>query len=123
MGLDFYVEKRRKGSAYEGESWEEIAYGRNCYTVRDVVFHYVDRSQDPNDYIFKVGYGTLNKIVKGLIDEAVLQRDFNDKENMVDDSYTKTLLFASELAKGLVSSAIDYEYENAEYDYRIINSY
>lgn len=122
MGLDFYIEKKRKGEAYEGSNWEEVAYGRNCYAVRDAVLCYVDTDKD--DYVYPVGFGTLNNIVKALIDEAVSQRDFNNKEEMTDDDgYIKMMYFASDLAKDLAVSAADYEYETAEYEYRIINSY
>lgn len=123
MGLDFLIKKRRKGEAYEGSSWEEIAYGRNCYAVRDVVLRYVDTDKGEDDYVYPVGFGTLNNIAKALIDEAVSQRDFNNKEEMTDDGYIKMMYFASDLAKGLAASAVDYEYETAEYEYRIINSY
>lgn len=122
MGLDFYIEKRPKGKSFSNKNWEEITYGRNCHKVKDITLNYLDKDTREKG-IYCVSFGTLNKILKGLIDELISRKNFNKKDELINDDYIKTLFFISELSKELAISMCDYEYEGIEYDYRIIDSY
>lgn len=121
MGLDFIIEKKRKGEAYESDAWEEVAYGRNCYKVKEIVLDNIS-TYDKDKFEAKLSIGTLNNLV-GKLAEYTSNRNLNDDYTFEDDDYTKTLDFLSQLAKAINIHCLDKEYDGIEYEYRLINSF
>lgn len=121
MGLDFIVQRKRKGEAYEASAWEDVVIGRNCHTAKEVVLDNIS-TYDEEKNMAKLTIGTMNQLVFKL-SEKLQEFDLNDKDVFYDAAYSKTMAFLSELAKALAVAAIDYEFDGIEYDFRLIDSY
>lgn len=115
MGLDFGIQRRNISADFEGAAWEDIAWGRNCYKVRDIALSKVDTPA--NTYEYKVGFKVLNNI---LADLAACVKDIQD---YYESDYYKLLYFISELADGLADTTYFMEEYNYQYEFKIINSY
>lgn len=121
MGLDFYIERRKKGEAYKSDGWEEIVVGRNCRKVKEIVLENIS-TYDRDKYEAKLTIGTLNNLV-GKLAEYTSNRNLNEEWVFEDDDYTKTLNFLFQLARAVYEHCLDKEYNNIEYEYRLIDSY
>lgn len=121
MGLDFIIQRKRKGETYESDAWEEVVYGRNCHNVKKIVLENIS-TYDRDKFEAKLSIGTLNNLV-GKLAEYTSSRNLNDDYIFEDDDYTKTLDFLSQLAKAIHDHCIDKEYDDIEYEYRLIDSY
>lgn len=121
MGLDFIIQRKRKGEVYESDAWEEVVYGRNCWNVRDIVLKNIS-TYDEKTYTAKLNIGTLHNLVIKLA-EDLKDYNLNNKETLKGDRYVKTMGFLGELASGLKEVALDYDFEDIEYEFRLIDSY
>lgn len=119
MGLDLYIRKKRKGEAYESSNWEDVAYTRNGWTVREIVLDSIS-TYDEDNYTAKLTIGTLNEII---IELAEALKDFNF-DNYVDSSeYYKIANFLGQLASNLAADVVDMEEDNILYEYQLVDSY
>lgn len=121
MGLDFIIQRKRKGEAYESDAWEEVVYGRNCYNVKKIVLENIS-TYDEEKNIAELTIGTLNNLI-GKLAEYTSNRNLNEKWVFEDVDYTKTLNFLFQLARAVCEHCLDKEYNNIEYEYRLIDSY
>ena len=118
MGLDFFIERKRKGKPYESNTWEEVVYGRNCYKVREIILQNIS-TYDQDTCEAKLTIGTLNDLI-GKLAEYISSRNLNNEYIFCDDNYIKALDFLSQLAKVVYDHYFDYE---NDYEYRLINSF
>ena len=119
MGLDFGIEKRRKGENYEGLKWEgTAATWRNCYEVKRIFSETIEFN---DEYYYPITIGAMQILIKKLSDE--LQKvDFNNMDE-VDEYRVNKLLCAIEDLSKIISDAIwDYK-DGAEYEYRVFDSF
>ena len=119
MGLDFGIQKRRKGENYAGLSWEEAHDSWcNCHEVKRI-FKETIEFNDTGYYPITIG--AMQILVKKLSDE--LQKvDFN-KMNEVDEYSVNKLLCAIEDLSKIINDAI-WNYQNGiEYEYRVFDSF
>ena len=121
MGLDFIIERKRKGEAYESDAWKDCVIGRNCHHVKELTLQNIG-SYNKETFTADLNIGTLNKLLKVYADD-IQSWNLNNEECFYDDNYTKTLNWMSELAQAIYEHAIDYEYEGVEYKYRLIDSF
>lgn len=120
MGLDFCIQRRRKGEAYKSDVWTTVVSGRNCWYTRDIVLKNIS-TYDPDTYTAELGIGTLVEIMHKLSSD-LLTFDMNDSSEFESDDFWKTSHFLGELALMIADGALDSE-EGIEYDYRLIDSY
>ena len=119
MGLDFGIQKRRKGQNYAGLSWEDIHDSWcNCHEVKRI-FKETIEFNDTGYYSITIG--AMQILIKKLSDE--LQKvDFN-KIDEVDEYRVNKLLCAIEDLSKIISDAIwDYQ-DGIEYEYRVFDSF
>lgn len=120
MGLDFYIMKKRKGEAYRSDNWEETVYGRNCWSVRELVLDNIS-TYDSEKQEAELTIGTLNNLLIKL-SENLKNYNLNDEDTFLLDDYTKLLDWISQLAKTIKVHC--YWMENGiEYEYMLIDSY
>lgn len=119
MGLDLYIRKKRKGEAYESSSWDDMAYTRNGWEVRDIILDSIS-TYDPETYTAKLTIGTLNEIIVNLA-EALKEYNFNDYIDSSD--YYKIANFLGELATSLASDVVEREEDDILYEYQLVDSY
>ena len=119
MGLDFGIEKRRKGENYAGLSWEDAHDSWcNCHEVKRI-FKETIEFNDTGYY--PISIGAMQILIKKLSDE--LQKvDFN-KTDEVDEYRVNKLLCAIEDLSKIINDAI-CDYQNGiEYEYRVFDSF
>ena len=119
MGLDLYIKKKRKGEAYESSKWEDVAYTRNGWTVRQIILDNIS-TYDEDTYTAELTIGTLNEII---IELAKALKDFNFDDYVESSSYYKIANFLGQLASNLASDVVDMEEDNIFYEYCLIDSY
>ena len=118
LGLDFGIEKRRKGENYKGLSWDDCCSWRNCHEVKDIFRETIEFN---DTYYYPISIGAMQILIKKLSDE--LQKvDFN-KMDEVDDYNVNKLLCAIEDLTKIINDAIwDYS-QGIEYEYRVFDSF
>ena len=119
MGLDFGIQKRRKGEAYENLRWEDAHDSwRNCHEVKRI---FSETIKINDEYYDPITIGAMQILIKKLSDE--LQKvDFN-KMNEVDEYSVNKLLCAIEDLSKIINDAIwDYQ-DGIEYEYRVFDSF
>ncbi|MBR3833558.1 MAG: hypothetical protein IKJ73_04525 [Lachnospiraceae bacterium] len=119
MGLDFWIEKKRKGNAYSTLAWENAHEPwRNCHTVKRIFCETIETN---DTYIYPITIGAMQVIVKKLSEE-LQEEDFNDIEN-IDYSYTRKLLIAIKDLCTIINDEIWNNKQGIEYDYRVIDDF
>lgn len=118
MGLDLYIRKKRKGEAYESSGWEDMAYSRNGWTVRQIILDNIS-TYDENTQTAKLTIGTLNEIIVKL---AELLEEYNFNDYIDSSKYYEVARFLGELATNLASDVVERE-DNILYEYQLIDSY
>ena len=119
MGLDFGIQKRRKGENYAGLSYENAHDSWcNCYEVKQI-FKETIEFNDTGYYPITIG--AMQILIKKLSDE--LQKvDFNKLEEVDEYSVNKLLCAIEDLSK-IINDAI-WDYQNGiEYEYRVFDSF
>ena len=119
MGLDFGIQKRRRGEKYVGLSWEDAQDSwRNCNEVKRIFSETIEFN---DEYYYPISIGAMQILIKKLSDE--LQRvDFN-KIDEVDEYNVNKLLCAIEDLSKIINDAIwDYQ-DGIEYEYRVFDSF
>ena len=118
MGLDFGIERRRKGKNYEGLAWEECCSWRNCHEVKAI---FEDTIEFNDKYIYPISIGAMQILLKKLSDD--LQGfDLSDTESL--DTYNlKKLLCAIEDLSKIINEALWDCQHGAEYEYRVFDSF
>ena len=118
MGLDFGIEKRRKGENYKGLAFEDCCSWRNCHEVKRIFNETIEFN---DEYYYPITIGAMQILIKKLSDE--LQKvDFN-KMDEVDEYRVNKLLCAIEDLSKIINDAI-WDYQNGiEYEYRVFDSF
>lgn len=118
MGLDFGIQKRRKGENYKGLAWDECCDWRNCHEVKDI---FRETIEFDDTYNYPISIGAMQILVKKLSDE--LQKvDFNKMEEVDDYSVNKLLCAIEDLTKVINDAIWDYS-QGIEYEYRVYDSF
>ena len=119
LGLDFGIQKRRKGKAYEHLKYEDAHDSwRNCHEVKRI---FSETIEFDDTYCYPISIGAMQILIKKLSDE--LQKvDFN-KMDVVDEYGVPKLLCAIEDLTKIINDAIwDYS-QGIEYEYRVYDSF
>ena len=119
MGLDFGIEKRRKGENYSGLLWEDAHDSwRNCHEVKRIFSETIEFN---DEYYYPITIGAMQILIKKLSDE--LQKvDFNKMDEVDEYSVNKLLCAIEDLSK-IINDAI-WDYQNGiEYEYRVFDSF
>ena len=119
MGLDFGIEKKRKGDAYSSLAWTDAHDPwRNCHEVKRIFCETIETN---DSYSYPITIGAMQVLIKKLADE--LQRvDFNDMDNVDNYSVPKLLNAISDLSEIINAAIFDYD-EGIEYEYRVYDSF
>lgn len=119
MGLDFGIQKRRKGKGYENLKFEDAHDSwRNCHEVKRIFSETIEFN---NTYYYPISIGAMQILVKKLSDE--LQKvDFNDMEAVDEYSVNKLLCAIEDLTKIINDAIWDYQ-DGIEYEYRVYDSF
>ena len=119
MGLDFGIQKRRKGESYAGLSWEDIHDSWcNCHEVKRI-FKETIEFNDTGYYPITIG--AMQILIKKLSDE--LQKvDFNKMDEVDEYSVNKLLCAIEDLSKIINDAILDYQ-NGIEYEYRVFDSF
>ena len=118
MGLDFGIEKRRKGKNYEGLSFEECCSWRNCHEVKRI---FNETIEFDDTYCYPISIGAMQILIKKLTDE--LQKvDFNKMDKVDEYSVNKLLCAIEDLSKIINDAIWDYQ-QGIEYEYRVFDSF
>ena len=118
MGLDFGIEKRRKGENYKGLTFEDCCSWSNCYEVKRIFSETIEFN---DEYYYPITIGAMQILIKKLSDE--LQKvDFNKMDEVDEYNVNKLLCAIGDLSK-IISDAIwDYQ-DGIEYEYRVFDSF
>ena len=119
LGLDFGIQKRRKGENYVGLSWEDAHDSwRNCHEVKRI---FKETIEFDDTYCYPISIGAMQILIKKLSDE--LQKvDFNKMEEVDDYSVNKLLCAIEDLTKVINDAIWDYP-QGIEYEYRAYDSF
>ena len=119
MGLDFGIQKRRKGENYVGLSWEDAHDSwRNCHEVKRI-FKETIEFNDAGYY--PISIGAMQILIKKLSDESQ-KVDFNKMDEVDEYSVNKLLCTIEDLSK-IINDAI-WDYQNGiEYEHRVFDSF
>ena len=119
MGLDFGIQKRRKGEAYENLCWEDAHDSwRNCHEVKRIFSETIEFN---DEYYYPITIGAMQILIKKLSDE--LQKVNFNKMDEVDEYSVNKLLCAIEDLSKIINDAI-WDYQNGiEYEYRVFDSF
>lgn len=118
MGLDFGIEKRRKGENYEGLSFEDCCSWRNCHKVKRIFSETIEFN---DTYYYPITIGAMQILIKKLSDE--LQKvDFNKMREIDEYSVNKLLCAIKDLSKIINDAIWDYQ-DGIEYEYRVFDSF
>ena len=106
MGLDFGIQKRRKGENYVGLSWEDAHDSwRNCHQVKQILKETIELNKE---YYYPISIGAMQILIKKLSDE--LQKvDFNKMEEVDDYSVNKLLCAIEDLTKIRNDAICEYQ--------------
>ena len=119
MGLDFGIQKRRKGENYSGLLWEDAHDSWcNCHEVKRI-FKETIEFNDTGYY--PISIGAMQILIKKLSDE--LQKvDFNKMDEVDEYSVNKLLCAIEDLSKIINDAIWDYR-DGVEYEYRVFDSF
>ena len=119
IGLDFGIQKRRKGENYAGLSWEDAHDSwRNCHEVKRI---FSETIEFDDTYCYPISIGAMQILIKKLSDE--LQKVNFNKMDEVDEYSVNKLLCAIEDLSKIINDAI-WDYQNGiEYEYRVFDSF
>lgn len=118
MGLDFGIEKRRKGENYKGLAFEDCCSWRNCHEVKRIFSETIEFN---DEYCYPITIGAMQILIKKLSDE--LQKvDFNKIDEVDEYSVNKLLCAIEDLSKIINDAILDYQ-EGIEYEYRVFDSF
>lgn len=118
MGLDFGINKRRKGENYKGLVWEDVCSWRNCHEVKQIFSETIEFN---DDFEYPITIGAMQILIKKLSDE-LQEVNFNNMKVIDDYNVPKLLLAISDLSQ-IVNDAIwDYQ-QGIEYEYRVFDSF
>lgn len=119
MGLDFRIQKRRKGENYAGFLWEDAHDPWcNCYEVKRIFKETIEFNYTG---YYPITIGTMQVLVKKLADE--LQKvDFNKMDEVDEYSVNKLLCAIEDLSKIINDAIWDYQ-DGIEYEYRVFDSF
>ena len=119
MGLDFGIEKKRKGEAYSTLTWEDAHDSwRNCHEVKRIFCEIIETN---DSYVYPITIGAMQIIVKKLCDR-LQEENFNDMDSIDDYQLTKLLCAISDLCT-IINDALWYYQQGIEYEYRVFDSY
>lgn len=119
MGLDFGIQKRRKGENYAGLLWEDAHdYWRNCHEVKRIFKETIEFN---DEYYYPISIGAMQVLIKKLSDE-LQEVDFNNMEDVDDYEVSKLLIAISDLCKIVNDAMWDYP-QGIEYEYRVFDSF
>ena len=119
MGLDFGIEKKRKGQAYSSLAWEDAHDSwRNCYEVKRVFCETIE-TNDTGYYPITIG--AMQVLVKKLSDR-LQEENFNDLDYVDEYKVNKLLCAISDLCKIINEALWDYQ-QGIEYEYRVYDSF
>ena len=123
MGLDFGIEKRRKGKNYEGLKWEDTAATwRNCHEVKRIFSETIDfgDGKECGGY-YPISLGAMQILIKKLAYEAS-NVNFSDLDDVDTDATNKLFGAIADLSQ-IVREAL-WDYTNGiEYEYRVFDSF
>ena len=119
MGLDFGIQKRRKGNGSAGLSWEDAHESwRNCHEVKRI---FKEMIEFDDTYCYPISIGAMQILIKKLSDE--LQKvDFNKMDEVDDYNVNKLLCAIDDLTKIINDAIWDYS-QGIEYEYRVFDSF
>lgn len=119
MGLDFGIQKRRKGEAYKNLCWEDAHISwRNCHEIKKI---FKETIEFDDTYCYPISIGAMQILIKKLSDE--LQKvDFNKMEEVDEYSVNKLLCAIEDLTKIINDAIWDYS-QGIEYEYRVFDSF
>lgn len=118
MGLDFGIEKRRKGENYKGLEFEDCCSWRNCHEVKRIFNETIEFN---DEYYYPITIGAMQILIKKLTDE--LQKvDFNKMGEVDEYSINKLLCAIEDLSKIINDAIWDYQ-DGIEYEYRVFDSF
>lgn len=119
MGLDFGIEKRRKGQAYSALIWEDAHESWcNCHEVKRIFCETIETN---DTYSYPITIGAMQVIVKKLSDR-LQKENFNDMDSIDDYQLTKLLCAISDLCNIINDALWDYD-QGIEYEYRVYDSF
>lgn len=119
MGLDFGIEKRRKGEAYQGLAWEEAHDPwRNCHEVKDIFCKTIETN---NTYYYPITIGAMQVVVKKLTDR-LQEENFNNIDAIDEYRVNKLLCAISDLCD-IIADALFENLDGIEYEYRVYDSF
>ena len=118
MGLDFWIEKRRKGENYKGLGFEDCCSGRNCHEVKRIFSETIEFN---DEYYYQITIGAMQILIKKLSDE-LQKSDFNKMDEVDEYSVNKLLCAIEDLSKIINDAIWDYQ-EGIEYEYRVFDSF
>ena len=119
MGLDFGIQKRRKGDAYSSLAFEDAHLPWcNCHEVKRIFCETIEIND--TDY-YPITIGAMQIIVKKLCDR-LQEENFNNMDMINDYKLTKLLCAISDLCKIISDALWDYQ-QGIEYEYRVYDSF
>ena len=119
MGLDFGIQKRRKGEAYSTLAWEDAHDSwRNCHEVKRIFCETIETN---DTYLYPISIGAMQIIVKKLCDR-LQEENFNNMDEINDYQLTKLLCAISDLCTIINDAIWDYQ-QGIEYEYRVYDSF
>lgn len=118
MGLDFGIERRRKGENYRGLAWEEVCSWRNCHSVKEIFRQTIEFN---DTYYYPITIGAMQVLLKKLCDE-LQQENFNNIDYIDEYRVSKLLIAIEELSKIIYEALWDYQ-DGIEYEYRVFDSF
>ena len=119
MGLDFGIQKRRKGEAYKHLKFENAHESWcNCYQVKQIFKETIEFNKE---CYYPISIGAMQILIKKLSDE--LQKvDFNKMDEVDDYRVNKLLCAIEDLTKIINDAMWDYS-QGIEYEYRGYDSF
>lgn len=119
MGLDFGIEKKRKGEAYTSLAWEDAHDSWcNCHEVKRIFCETIETN---DSYVYPITIGAMQIIVKKLCDR-LQEENFNNMDSINEYQLTKLLVAISDLCTIINDAIWDYQ-QGIEYEYRVYDSY
>lgn len=116
MGLDFGIQKRRKGEGYENLKFEDAHDSwKNYYEVKRIFSETIEFN---DTCYYPISIGAMQILIKKLSDE--LQKvDFNNMDNVDEYSVNKLLCAIKDLTNIINDAVWDYSESSIEYEYRV----
>lgn len=118
MGLDFGIQKRRKGENYKGLSFEDCCSWSNCHKIKKICSETIEFN---DTYYYPITIGAMQILIKKLTDE--LQKvNFNNMDEVDEYSNGKLLCAIRDLSSIINDAIWDYQ-DGIEYEYRVFDSF